>query len=451
MCWSEAHDSFLSMTRHRIAIRHTLRTLSSRNYRLFFAGQGVSLIGTWMQRIAMSWLVYRLTDSVFLLGMVGFLGQIPTFLLGPFAGVLADRLNRHRIIVVTQILSMLQALALAVLVMTGAVQVWHIIVLSIFLGLVNALDMPTRQAFVVEMIEKREDLVNAIALNSAIFNGARLIGPSIAGILIATVGEGVCLLLNGLSYIAVIAALLAMRLRKREIERRSKNMLHEIREGFTYALGLAPIRSVLLLLGLVSVVGMPYTVLMPVFARDILNGGPHTLGFLMAATGCGALVGAIYLASRRSVLGVEKNIPVAASIFGVGLVGFSLSRALPVSLALMLVTGFGMMVQMASSNTLLQTVVDDNKRGRVMSFYNMAFMGMAPFGSLLAGSVARKIGAPYTLLVGGICCLAGAGLIARQLPVLGEGVRKAHARSPVAQRLPGQFEAEAELAKPPGA
>ena len=451
MCWSEAHDSFLSMTRHRIAIRHTLRTLSSRNYRLFFAGQGVSLIGTWMQRIAMSWLVYRLTDSVFLLGMVGFLGQIPTFLLGPFAGVLADRLNRHRIIVVTQILSMLQALALAVLVMTGAVQVWHIIVLSIFLGLVNALDMPTRQAFVVEMIEKREDLVNAIALNSAIFNGARLIGPSIAGILIATVGEGVCFLLNGLSYIAVIAALLAMRLRKREIERRSKNMLHEIREGFTYALGLAPIRSVLLLLGLVSVVGMPYTVLMPVFARDILHGGPHTLGFLMAATGCGALVGAIYLASRRSVLGVEKNIPVAAGIFGVGLVGFSLSRALPVSLALMLVTGFGMMVQMASSNTLLQTVVDDNKRGRVMSFYNMAFMGMAPFGSLLAGSVARKIGAPYTLLVGGICCLAGAGLIARQLPVLGEGVRKAHARSRVAQRLPGQVEAEAELAKPPGA
>ncbi|MFH1221359.1 MAG: MFS transporter [Candidatus Eisenbacteria bacterium] len=439
------------MTRHRIAIRHTLRTLSSRNYRLFFTGQGVSLIGTWMQRIAMSWLVYRLTDSVFLLGMVGFLGQIPTFLLGPFAGVLADRLNRHRIIVVTQILSMLQALALAVLVMTGAVQVWHIIVLSIFLGLVNALDMPTRQAFVVEMIEKREDLVNAIALNSAIFNGARLIGPSIAGILIATVGEGVCFLLNGLSYIAVIAALLAMRLRKREIERRSENMLHEIREGFTYALGLAPIRSVLLLLGLVSVVGMPYTVLMPVFARDILHGGPHTLGFLMAATGCGALVGAIYLASRRSVLGVEKNIPVAAGIFGVGLVGFSLSRALPVSLALMLVTGFGMMVQMASSNTLLQTVVDDNKRGRVMSFYNMAFMGMAPFGSLLAGSVARKIGAPYTLLIGGVCCLAGAGLIARQLPVLGEGVRKAHARSRVAQRLPGQFEAEAELAKPPGA
>jgi MFS family permease len=431
-------------------VRHVLRTLSYRNYRLFFGGQGISLIGTWMQRIAMSWLVYRLTNSVFLLGMVGFLSQIPTFLLSPLAGVLADRWNRRRILVITQTLSMVQALILAVLVLTGAVHIWHIMALSVFLGLVNALDVPARQAFVVEMIEKREDLANAIALNSGLFNGARLVGPSIAGVLIAAVGEGWCFLLNGLSYIAVIAALVAMRIHPRKIASKSENMLHGIKEGFSYAMGLAPIRSVLLLLSLISLVGMPYTILMPVFARDILGGGPHTLGFLMAAMGLGALGGVLYLASRRSVLGVERNIPVAAAIFGAGLVGVSLSHILAVSLGLMLVTGFGMMVQMASSNTLLQTIVDDDKRGRVMSLYAMAFMGVAPFGSLMAGAVARKIGAPYTLLGGGICCVIGASLLARQLPTFREIIQRAHARNGLLEETTARLEAAAEFAKPPG-
>jgi len=429
--------------------KHTLRTLRYRNYRLFFGGQGISLIGTWMQRIAMSWLAYRLTNSVFLLGIVGFLGQIPTFVLSPLAGVLADRWNRRQVLVITQILSMVQALVLAVLVLTGTVQIWHVMVLAVFLGLINALDVPARQAFVVEMIEKREDLVNAIALNSALFNGARLLGPSIAGVLIAAVGEGWCFLLNGLSYIAVIAALVAMRILPRKADGNRGNMLHGIREGFAYAIGLAPIRSVLLLLSLISLVGMPYTILMPVFARDILGGGPHTLGFLMGAMGLGALVGALYLASRRSVLGVERNIPVAAAVFGIGLIGVSLSRVLAVSLALMMVTGFGMMVQMASSNTLLQTIVDDDKRGRVMSLYAMAFMGVAPFGSLLGGAVADKIGAPHTLLAGGVCCIFGAALLARQLPVFHEAVRRATEKTGFIGDAGIRVEAATELVKPP--
>ena len=433
----------------RSGVRHVLRTLRYRNYRLFFGGQGISLVGTWMQRIAMSWLVYRLTDSVFLLGIVGFLSQIPTFVLSPLAGVLADRLDRRRVLVVTQALSMAQALILAVLVLTGTVQIWHVMVLAVFLGLVNALDVPARQAFVVEMIGGREDLVNAIALNSALFNGARLVGPSIAGVLIAAVGEGWCFLLNGLSYIGVIAALAAMRLPPRRSDGQHGNMLEGIREGFAYTIGCVPIRSVLLLLSLISLVGMPYTVLMPVFARDILGGGPHTLGFLMGAMGLGALTGALYLASRRSVIGVERNIPMAASIFAVGLIGVSLSRILPLSLGLMMVTGFGMMVQMASSNTLIQTVVDDDKRGRVMSFYAMAFMGVAPFGSLLGGAVAGKIGAPYTLLAGGVCCLVGAALIGRRLPLLRDAVRRAAERKGIAGDVRKRVEAATELVKPP--
>jgi len=430
-------------------VKHVLRTLRYRNYRLFFGGQGISLVGTWMQSIAMSWLIYRITNSVFLLGMVSFLSQIPTFLFSSVAGVLADRLNKRRVLVVTQTLAMVQALILAVLVLTHTIAVWQIIVLGIFMGLVNAVDAPTRQAFVVEMIERREDLSNAIALNSALFNGARLIGPSIAGVVIAAVGEGWCFLLNGLSYIAVIAALLAMRIGRRQVEARSRNVWHETREGFAYTMGHAPIRSVLLLLSVVSLVGMPYAVLMPVFARDILHGGPHTLGFLMGALGLGALAGAVYLASRKSVFRVERNIPIAATIFGVGLVGVSLSRVLALSLGLMLVTGFGMMVQMASSNTLIQSVVDDDKRGRVMGLYAMSFMGVAPFGSLLAGVIAHRVGAPHTLVGGGICCVVGAVLFARQLPSFRETIRRAHVRHGLISEADARAEAERELVKPP--
>jgi MFS family permease len=396
--------------------------LQYRNYRLFFGGQSISLIGTWMQRIAMSWLVYRLTNSALWLGVVGFTGQIPIFLLTPFAGVLADRMNRQRILVITQTLAMIQALILALLVLTGTIAVWHIISLSIFLGIVDAFDMPVRQSFMVEIVEKK-DLGNAIALNSSMVNSARLLGPSIAGILIASMGEGMCFLLNGISYLAVILSLLAMKITSKRTETPNTYVLHGLKEGFHYAFGFPPIRYVLLLLALVSLIGMPYTVLMPVFARDILHGGPHTLGFLMGSSGVGALVGAIYLASRRSVLGLGKWIALAASLFGIGLIAFSLSRIFWFSLFLMLLTGFGMIVQMASSNTVLQTVVDEDKRGRVMSFYAMAFRGMTPFGSLLAGGLANKIGAPNTLMIGGISCILGSLMFARKLPLLRQMVR----------------------------
>ena len=419
-----------------------------RNYRLFFGGQGISLIGTWMQRIAISWLVYRLTNSVFLLGIVGFAGQIPSFVLAPIAGAFVDRWSRHRTLVVTQTLAMLQAVVLAVLVMTGVVAVWHIIFLGMCLGAVNAFDMPARQAFVVEMIERREDLGNAIALNSSMVNGARLLGPSIAGVLISAVGEGMCFLLNGISYLAVIAALLAMRIAPRREVAQHPRVLQGLKEGFHYAFGFAPIRSIMMLLGLVSLMGMPYQVLMPVFAKKILHGGPHTLGFLMAAAGLGALVGATYLASRRSVLGLHTLIPLAAAIFGAGLIAFSRSGVTWLSLSLMLVTGFGMMVQMASSNTTLQTIVDDDKRGRVMAFYGMAFMGAAPFGSLLAGGLANAVGAPNTILIGGVVCILGAALFARQLPKLTAMIHPIYAAKGVAPEPALDIEATADLAKP---
>lgn len=398
-------------------LQSIIRTLRYRNFRLFFGGQSISLIGTWMQRIALAWLVYRLTNSAFLLGLVGFTGQIPTFLLAPFAGVLVDRWNRHRMLVATQVLAMTQALALSLLVLTGTVRFWHIILLSLLLGSINAFDIPARQSFVVEMVEKKENLGNAIALNSSMVNMARLLGPSVAGIVIAAVGEGVCFLINGLSYVAVIASLLFMNIAPRDSIMPKSSMRQEIREGFAYALGFAPIRAILLLLALVSLVGMPYVVLMPVFAKDILHSGAHALGFLMGMSGVGALVGALYLASRKSVLGLGRLIPVSATVFGVGLIAFSLSRALSLSLLLILMVGFGQMVQMAASNTVLQTIVDDDKRGRVMSFYTMAFMGMAPLGSLLAGSLASRIGARSTLIIGGIACFVGATFFCDQASV----------------------------------
>ncbi len=385
-----------------------LRALRHRNYRLFFGGQSVSLIGTWMTRIATSWLVYRLTGSALLLGVVGFAGQIPTFLLAPFAGVWVDRLNRHRVLVVTQVLAMLQSFALAGLALAHRITVWDIVWLSAFQGLINAFDMPARQTFVVEMVEEREDLSNAIALNSSMVNMARLIGPSLAGVIIALSGEGYCFLIDGFSYMAVIASLLLMRLRTQAMRRARANMLDELKEGWAYVSGSVAIRALLLLLALVSLVGMPYTVLMPIFAGNILHGGPHTLGFLMAASGVGALTGALRLASRKTVLGLGRVVTVSAALFGAGLIGFSQSRQQWLSLALMFATGMGMMQTMAASNTILQTIAEEGKRGRVMSYFSMAIVGMAPFGSLLAGTVAARMGAPRTLLISGICCVAGA-------------------------------------------
>jgi len=426
------------------------RSFQYRNYRLFFSGQSISLIGTWIQRIATPWLVYNLTGSALLLGVVGFAGQIPTFVIAPFAGVLTDRWNRYHILIATQIAAMIQALILAFLYFTGTIEVWHIILLSIFLGFVNAFDIPARQSFVIEMVEKKEDLGNAIALNSSMVNGARLLGPSIAGMLIAFTGEGICFLLNGLSYLFVIVSLLFMKVAPRKINNKNTSVLTELKEGFNYAIGFTPIRYIILLLALVSLMGMPYTILMPVFAKEILHGGSHTFGFLMGASGLGALTGALYLASRKSVLGLGKIIPLAAGIFGFGLITFSLSRYFLLSLILMIITGLGMMLEMASSNTLLQTIVDDDKRGRVMSFYTMAFMGTAPFGSLLAGWLANIIGTPNTILVGGISCILGALIFTRKLPELRKMIRPIYVRLGfIAPEVSSGIQTATELTVPP--
>lgn len=376
------------------------------------------MIGTWMQRIAVGWLVYRLTNSAFLLGIVGFSSQIPTFLLAPFAGVLADRHNRHRILIFTQAMAMVQALILAILVLFHLIAIWHIILLSICLGIINAFDMPTRQSFMMEMVEEKKDLSNAIALNSTMVNAARLLGPSAAGLLISAVGEGMCFLLNAVSFVAVILSLLLMKIERKNIEQRQLKVWEELKEGFQYTVGFAPIRDVLLIFALVNLVAMPYVVLMPIFADDVLHGGASMFGYLMGGVGLGALTGAIYLASRKNVRGLIKRIPVAVVLFGSALMVFSFSRIVFLSLGLMVLTGIGQMVLMAGSNTLLQTMADDDKRGRVMSFFTMAFMGATPVGSLIAGSLASKIGAPWTLFTGGLCCVAGALVFARRLPTL---------------------------------
>ena len=401
-----------------------LRALRSRNYRLFFSGQGVSLIGTWMTRIATSWLVYRLTGSALLLGVVSFAGQIPTFVLAPFAGVLVDRANRHRMLVWTQVLAMVQSFALAVLALLKVITVGEVIGLSLFQGFINAFDMPSRQAFLVEMVDRREDLGNAIALNSSLVNGARLLGPSIGGIVIAAVGEGWCFFLDGVSYLGVIASLLMMRVARGPARAAGpRRGLHQLAEGWRYVSRFAPIRTILVLLALVSLMGMPYTVLMPVIASRTLHGGPALLGALMAATGVGALSGALYLAQRTTVLGLGRVIPATAALFGAGLVAFSFSRVAWVAVACLVVVGFGLMVQMAASNTILQTIVEDDKRGRVMSFYSMAFMGMAPFGGLLAGALAHRIGATRTILVSGVACMLAAAWFATRVPALRHLVR----------------------------
>lgn len=431
-------------------LSHGFRALRHRNFRLFLAGQIISLAGTWMQSVALSWLVYRLTRSPFLLGLVGFVGQLPSLLLAPLAGVWADRADRRRIVIGTQALAMLQALVLSALVLTGRVTITHVLVLSVFLGLVNGVDVPTRQAFLVEMVSGREDLAGAIALNSSVFNAARLVGPAVAGFMIGLVGEGVVFLLNGLSYVAVIAALLAMRLEPRPpASHRRPPVGRELKEGVRYAAGFAPIRALLLLIGLVSLVGVPFTVLMPVFATDVLHGGAHTLGLLMSALGVGALGGALFLAARRSVRGLGRVILAAVTLFGLALLAFGLSRREWLSLMLLAAAGFGMMVHMASSNTILQTIVDEDKRGRVMSFYAMAFMGTVPLGSLLSGALAARIGAPATVVLGGIACLFGAAAFARALPGLRAQIRPIYARLGVIPEVAAGLQTAAEPTAPP--
>jgi len=409
-------------------LARVFRALRYRNYRLFFIGQGISLIGTWMQQVAISWLVYNLTNSAFLLGVVAFSGLICTFLLTPFAGVLVDRLDRHRILVITQTLAMLQAFALAAVALTGTAAVWNLVLLSMALGLINAFDMPTRQSFVLDMVTNRADLGNAIALNSSLFNSARLIGPSVAGVLVALVGEGLCFLINGISFIAVIACLMAMKIAPTPPRGKQEDFFRGMKDGANYAFGFPPIKYIIILLAFSALVAMPYPVLMPVFAKEVLQGGANTLGFLMAAAGVGALAGAIYLALRKNVFGLDKVIVVSTFSFGIGLVCFSLSRITALSMLFMAVTGFGMVVQLAACNTILQTIADDDKRGRVMSLYIMSFMGLAPFGSLLFGGLADVIGAPYTLLIGGACMLAGGLLFARKFSSVKGMVHRAYVK-----------------------
>jgi MFS family permease len=418
---------------------HALRALRHRNFQLFFCGQSISVIGTWMTKLATSWLVYRLTGSTLLLGIVAFAGQIPSFVLAPVAGVWVDRWERRRTLLVTQVLAAVQSLILAALTLSGRITVAEIIGLSVFQGLINAFDMPARQSFLVPMVDGRTDLSNAIALNSTIVNGARLIGPALAGITIAAVGEGYCFLIDGVSYFAVIASLAAMRIEPLPFTLSSATMVEQLKEGWTYVSRFAPIRDVLLLVAIVSFMGMPYSVLMPVFATQILHGGPHTLGFLMGAAGVGSIISALSLAARRSVRGLYRLLPAVAAACGFALVGFSFSRIYVLSLALMAVVGFGMMQVTAASNTVLQTIVEDDKRARVMSYFMMAFMGSGPFGSLLAGALAPVIGAPGTVVLSGVGCIAGAVWFWFQLPKLRPLIRPIYQQLgilPLAETLP---------------
>jgi len=395
-----------------------VRALGSRNFRLFFFGQAVSLIGTWMQIIAMRWLVYRLTKSELMLGIVGFISDAPLFLLVPFAGVLVDRLKRHRIMVVTQALSALQAAVLAVLVLTDQVAVWHVFALGGLLGIVSAFDITARQAFIVDIIEDRNDLPNAIALNSFIFNGALLIGPAIAGVLIALVGEGPCFALNSLSYLAVLGALFLMKIPEKTFSASQLDFKAAIMEGAAYTLASVPIRSILILVASVSLVAASYTLLMPVFAEDILHGGPRVFGYLMSATGVGALAGAIFLASRSRLKGLAEIIVIAGALYGVGLMALSFSRLLSIALIIALVLGFSLMMQMASSNTIVQSIVDDQKRGRVLSLFVMARRGVESLGSLLFGAIAHWVGTPATLIIGGATCLLAVAAFATKLSAI---------------------------------
>ena len=400
-----------------------LRAFKHRNYRLFFGGQFISLIGTWMQSMAQLWLVYKLTGSAVSLGLVGFSGQIPVFLFSSIGGAVADRTNRHRILVATQTASMLLAFVLAALTLTHRVQVGHIYLLAALLGLVNAFDVPARQAFVVEMVGK-EDLINAIALNSSMFNGARIIGPAVGGVLVAAIGEGWCFFANAVSYLAVILSLLLMKIETRKEVFLSGSAFSSIVEGFGYVWKTGPIRALLVLLGLVSLLGLPYLVLMPIFASQILHGGAKGLGTLMGASGIGSLIAALILAARRGVRGLGRLVAFSTAGFGVCLILFSWSRSFWLSAVLLVPVGFFMITEMAASNTLIQTLVSDKLRGRVMAVYSMMLLGMAPFGALVAGTLAHHLGAPTTVTLGGSVCILGAAVFAWRLPGLRRQARE---------------------------
>ncbi|MDD5349194.1 MAG: MFS transporter [Chthoniobacteraceae bacterium] len=405
-------------------LRSMVRAFRHRNFRLFFGGQCISLVGTWIQGVAMSWTVYQLTNSPFLMGLVGFAGQLPIFLLTPLAGVFVDRHSRHRMLLFTQSLSMVQACLLAILAYTHLLNIWGLVTLNALGGIILALDMPTRQSFVVDMVGHGPDLPNAVALNSFTFNGSRILGPAVAGLLLVVFSPAFCFLLNALSYIAVIAALAVMQLPPfARVQKTESRALHELKEGISYVWHFAPIRSILLLIILASLTGASYMVLMPIFAAQVFGGGAHTLGYLMAVPGIGALAAGLYLASRKTVLGAGIRIAAGSAVFGIGLVGLGQSHWMPLAMVFLVLVGLGMIMQMALSNTVIQTLVDDDKRGRVMSLFTVSFVGMAPFGSMLAGSVAERLGAPNTVTLGGCVCIAGALVFALALP----SIRKAAA------------------------
>jgi len=418
---------------------HAWRAMRHRNFKLFVSGQSVSLIGTWMTRIATSWLVYRLTGSALLLGVVGFSGQILTFVLAPFAGVLIERMDRRKLLVWTQALAAAQSLLMAGLTLARIITIREIIALSALQGLINAFDMPGRQSFLVQMVEDKQDLGNAIAINSSMVNLARLVGPALAGLVIAWVGEGYCFLIDGISYFAVIASLLMMVVTPAEVRRATTTMVEQLVEGWSYVTTFRPIRTILLLFSLTSLMGFPFMVLLPIFAAKVLHGGPHTLGFLTGASGVGALVSAVSLALRRTVRGLTTMIQISALMFGAGLIAFGLSHTLWLSMLFMLVTGFGMMQGLAASNTVIQTLVPEEMRSRVMSYYTMAFVGMAPFGSLLAGFMAHHIGAPHTVMVTGAACVVGAIWFTTQLPSVRKVMRPIYLEMGI---IPGQPDLE---------
>ena len=392
------------------------RALRHRNYRLFFTGQSVSLIGTWITRVATSWLVYRLTGSELLLGIVSFCGQIPTLLFAPFAGVVVDRGDRRRILIWTQILSALQSAGLAVLTLSNVITVAEILALQVVQGLINAFDTPVRQALVVHMVEDQRDVPNAIALNSSMVNGSRIVGPSIAGIVISAVGEGWCFAIDAFSYVAVVISVFLMRFKPHVRDTSRKNAMADLNTGWRYVSGSMPIRTALIQLAIVSTAGMPYTVLMPAIVTEELHGGANTLGLLMAASGVGALIGALYLASRETVVGLGRVILIGTLAFGVSLIAFSMTHNVWIAAVLLGIAGGGFMTQMASTNTIIQTIVHEPFRGRVMSFYAMAFFGSAPIGSLLAGVIAARVGAPLTVRLGGVVCLLCGAWFAYMLP-----------------------------------
>jgi MFS family permease len=429
-------------------LKMMFRSLRHKNFRLFVEGQSLSLIGTWLQMVALTWLVYKMTNSALMLGIVGFAGQLPMFVVAPFAGVFADRWNRHKMLLLTQSFALLQALLLTILVFLDVVQIWHIIILSIILGLINAFDMPIRQAFVFDMIEDhKEDVGNAIALNSSMVNAARLIGPSIAGILIATVGEGWCFLVNSISFIAVVVSLLRMQIKTKPKPIKDFKIYQQLKEGFSYSFNFAPIKNLILLLALVSLFSTSVTLLAPVIAKDYLKGSADTYGFLIAAYGSGALLGAIYLLNKNNVLGLGRIIALAVTVFGISLIFFGFSRIFFLSSILMFFAGTGMMLQIASTNTLLQTISEENKRGRVMSFYTMAFRGMSPFGSLIAGSLGNSIGAPATLVLSGGISLMGAFMFYLKLPALRKVVRPIYENLGILPQLASGVQSAAESAQ----